>query len=388
MSLSCTIDASGITAPAYPDILASLQASYRAVYGQDVYLEPDSQDGQLLAIFALAISDTNAATIAAYNAFSPSTAVGAGLSTVVKINGIAREIASNSAADILIIGQPGTVIQSGAVTDSGSGIKWDLPLSVVIPVSGQIVATATAETIGAVQAVPNSLTVIATPTLGWQTCINPAAATVGAPVERDAALRIRQTTSTALPSSTVIDGMTGAVLAVPGVARMAVYENETNVVDANGLPGHSIAVVADGGDAQAIATAILLKKTMGTATFGTTVKTVTDSYGFPRPVRFFRPTVVPIAVTVTIAPLAGYTSTIGVSVAAAVQAYINGLAIGSGVLVTRLFVPANLGGDADGQTFDVLSIVMSRGGAALALANVPIAFNEAASCPVVNVVLG
>ncbi len=104
MAITCTIDQNGITVPAYADILTYLKDAYRTIYGADVYLEPDSQDGQLLAIFAAAINDANAMAAAVYNAFSPATAQGVGLSSVVKINGIARAVASFSTVDVLIVG--------------------------------------------------------------------------------------------------------------------------------------------------------------------------------------------------------------------------------------------------------------------------------------------
>ena len=62
-------------------------------YGSDAVLTPDSQDGQLLAVFAQAIYDNGQALIAIYNSFSPATAQGAGLSSLVKINGLARDVA-------------------------------------------------------------------------------------------------------------------------------------------------------------------------------------------------------------------------------------------------------------------------------------------------------
>jgi hypothetical protein len=59
MALTATIDGTGISAPDYPSVLAQLQDLYRGIYGSDVYLEPDSQDGAFLALLALAISDVN-----------------------------------------------------------------------------------------------------------------------------------------------------------------------------------------------------------------------------------------------------------------------------------------------------------------------------------------
>ena len=95
-TLAPTITGAGISVPTYADILSSLQASVRQIYGEDIYVEPDSMDGQLLAIMAQAIYDCGQTAVAVYNSFSPQTAFGAGLSSVVKINHLARAIATNS----------------------------------------------------------------------------------------------------------------------------------------------------------------------------------------------------------------------------------------------------------------------------------------------------
>ena len=60
-TLACTIDATGISSPAYSDIFASLQASFQALYGSDSYIDDDSEDGQMLAIFAQLEADKEAA---------------------------------------------------------------------------------------------------------------------------------------------------------------------------------------------------------------------------------------------------------------------------------------------------------------------------------------
>lgn len=379
------IDETGIHAPSFNDILTYLKNAYRAIYGADVYLENDSQDGQLLGIFASAINDANSAAIQIYNAFSPATALGAGLSSVVKINGLTRKTPTQSTVDVNIVGVAGTQIFNGVVSDT-NGNNWDLPATVTIPTSGSIVVTATAENLGAITAEPNTVTRIATPTRGWQTVTNTLAATAGAPVESDAQLRIRQSTSTMLPSVTALDGMIGAVVAVEGVTRYQVYENDTNITDANGVPSHSVAFVVEGGDSTAIATAIASKKTPGAGTFGTTTISVSDAYGIPHGISFFRPTSVPINVAISITPLVGYTTQIGQSIVDAIVEYINTSAIGSNVSLSKLYVPANLTG-VYGATFNIKSLQIARNNGSLTAADVVIAFNEVAICSAANVTL-
>ena len=379
------VDATGFHYPDYSTVLQYLTDEYKAIYGADTYLAPDSQDGQWLAIQALAIFDTMQVAAAVYSSFSPLTAQADALSRNVKINGIKRRVATFSTADLLIVGTAGTVINNGQAEDTLSQ-KWNLPASVTIPPGGSITVTATAAEIGSVTAGPNTINKIATPTLGWQSVDNTAAATVGDPVEADAELRRRQTFSTALPSLTVLDGTIGAVASVPGVTRFRGYENDSDVTDANGIPAHSIAIVAEGGDQQAIGDAIAIKKTPGTGTYGTMTVTTYDQYGLPNLIDFFRPTPATIGVEVTIQALTGYTTSYADQIAAAVAASIQALDIGDDVLITKLYVPANLPGTQAGATFDITQLRIKKNAGAFGTSNLTLAFNEVAECgPAVDV---
>ena len=374
-SLTPYIDDTGLHVPEYNDIKSTLESAWQGIYGADIYLEPDSQDGQLIAVFALALLDTFQAFEQVYQGFSPSTATGETLSRVVKINGIRRQAGSYSTADVTITGTAGTTITNGIVEDV-AGQKWDLPTSVVIPSSGQIVVTATAQDEGEITAQAGQISKIMTPTRGWQTVTNAAAATVGAATETDSALRQRQAYSVALPSSTILEGTLGAVLSVEGVSKATIYENDTNSTDANGIPAHSISVVAQGGDATEIATAIWLKKTPGCGTYGTTSEVITDSNGIVTTINFYRPTISTIQATVTITPEAGYVAATAQAIQQAVADYVNALAIGADVSIARTTAAAIMAGPA----YDVSSVVMGKNGGAQSASNVVIPFNGLATC--------
>lgn len=379
LSTAPVIDATGIRAPSYGEVLQYFKEQYRGIYGADTYLEADSQDGQLLAVFALAIHEANTAAINVYNAFSPATAANAALSSNVKINGLARGVATRSSVDLRIVGQGGVTIVDGVAADADRG-RWLLPASVTIPPGGEITVTAQSQALGAVTAAAGSINQIGTPTLGWQSVSNPAAATPGAPVESDAALRVRQAVSVALPSRSVLEGTIGAVASVLGVLRHAAYENDTAAADAHGLPPHSIALVVDGGDAALIAQAIAAKKTPGTGTHGTTTVVVTDIYGIAHRIRFFRPTIVPLAVDVQMRALAGYNTATGQAVQRAVADYINGVAIGGGASASVEWADAisAANGVPGNGTFKITGLTL-RGPAGSGVPDVSLAFNEAAA---------
>lgn len=378
MATAPNIDANGISAPSYADVLNYLQTQYRAIYGEDIYLEPDSQDGQFLAIIASAINDSNAAAVAVYNAFSPATAQGNGLSSNVKINGISRLLPSQSQVDLRIVGQVGAIIANGIASDEADTNNWLLPALVTIPLAGEITVTATCEDSGAVTANANTITKIKTPTFGWQTVNNLSDAEPGNPVETDAALRLRQAISVAVPSQTIFEGLVGSVANISGVSRIRGYENDDDLPDANGIPAHSVALVVEGGDAQEIFLTMANKKTPGTGTFGPLEQTVIDDVGSVHIIRFARPIILDIEVAIEIEPLNGYSASVLPSIKAAVLDFINALDIGEQVIYSKIYVPANLSNSALGDTYNITSLQINVAGDPPAMANIPVAYNEAA----------
>lgn len=378
-----TIDETGLHLPDYPTVLEDVKARFRGIYGDDLYLGPDSQDGQLCAVFALALHDAYTLAGSVYNAYSPATAQGTGLSRMVKINGLRRKPSGRSTVDLRLVGQAGTVIRGGMAGDA-AGKRWLLPDEVAIPQSGEITVTATAEESGDIRAAAGDIVKILTPARGWQSVGNPAAALPGAAVETDAELRRRQAISTALPSLTVFEGTLGAVASIPGVTRSRGYENDGGVPDADGIPGHSICMVVEGGDTAAIAEAIAAKKGPGAGTYGTTEALVRDKFGVPNVIKFFRPVETSVYATVTIRPFPGYLSTTGESIRKNVAEHINGLNIGDDVSLSRLYSPANA---ANAASYDIESITLGTSQGAQSAANVAVAFNAVASCSVDRVKL-
>lgn len=290
--------------------------------------------------------------------------------------------------DLLLTGTAGTSITNGTVKDMNNVI-WRLPASVTIAVGGTVTVTATCSNSGAVAALAGTITTINTPTRGWASVTNPTAATVGAPAETDAELRIRQGQSVALPSLTPFEGVDGAIANVAGVTRHKLYENDTGATDSNGLPPHSISAIVDGGDVTEIAQTIRGNKGQGTATYGTTSVTVPDTYGNPHVISFSRCTDVPIYGHITLKAFTGYTSQIGVQIQQAVADYINGLTIGDDVLLSRIYSPANLGVVSGGNAryYDIQELLIGKSAGSVAAANIIIAYNESASCKPDNIVL-
>lgn len=387
LGLSATVTASGITAPDYQTILTTITNYFYQIYGADAYLEPDGKDGQMIALVSLAIHDANNAAIACYNSFSPSTGLSEALTRNVKINGITRKAATNSTVDVTLTASTVVTVTNGSVKDTNN-IIWNLPASVTIPLEG-ITVTATCANSGPVAAVIGSVNQINTPTRGWTSVTNATTATVGSAAETDAQLRLRQTQSVALPSLTPFDAVDGALANIDGVTRHKLYENDTGIVDNNGLPAHSLAAIVDGGDADVIAQTLRGKKGQGVSTFGTTAISASDTYGNPHIINFSRSSNVPVYVAITIKAFTGYTTQVGEDMKAAIAAYINSLTIGDDVLLSRIYSPANLGVVSGGASryYDITNLQIGKTAGSVAGSNIVVAFNESASCTTANITI-
>ncbi|HLH04939.1 MAG TPA: baseplate J/gp47 family protein [Bryobacteraceae bacterium] len=331
------LGSSGLSIPAYADILNDLLGQFQTIYGQNVYMGPDSADYQFISAVALKISDTMQALQLVYNARAPLTAIGADLDSIVKLNGLTRKVASYSTCPVVITGTTGTVITNGVVRDV-NGYTWNLPPQVTIQTGGTVTVTATCSTSGNINAAIGQISIIATPTAGWTAVTNTVPASAGQPIETDAQLRARQSLSVALPSRSMLAGTQAGIAAVPGVTRYNILENPTNATDSYGNPPHSITCVVENGTDAAVAQAIYNNRSIGCYTNGTDTVTVTDPYtGATMPISFYRPTYVPIYVTLNVHPLAGYSSSTGAAIQTAVANYLNSLQIGESITISALY---------------------------------------------------
>lgn len=360
-TLAPIIDESGISAPTYDQILAWLKSQYRGIYGDDVYLDNDSLDGQWLGVLALQFSHVNNACIKTYNSFSPKTAGTDALTRNVKINGIQRGLSTYSTADVTIEGTPGTVITSGIVGDNNNN-RWLLPASVTIPSSGLITVTARAEKAGAVFASAGSINKILKPARGWQSVSNANTSSIGQDAESNSRLRQRQALSVSINAISQTEAMRGAILSLNNVVRCKTFENTTDVVDENGLPAKSVCVVVSGGDAQTIAQIMRVKKSMGCAWHGNTNVTLLNTYSEPEVISIYRPDIKNISFHIQIITNESYSADTSDAIAQNLANYVNALDIGDKILQTRLYGPATLYGAEQSRTYEITNLTMKVDG--------------------------
>jgi uncharacterized phage protein gp47/JayE len=390
----------GLVIPTYTDIRNDLIEDFKAIYGQDCYLEEDSADYQWISIVALRIHDTLSSIQLSYNNRAPATAVGSGLDQIVKMNGITRASATYSTCEVILTGTVGTVISNGVITDV-SGNKWDLPATVTLlatgsPAVGQATETAVCQTIGSITALPGDLVNITTPTYGWTSVTNTAAATAGQAVETDTELRMRQALSVARPSMDLLSGTMAAIAAVENVTRYNVLENVTNLDDAYGNPPHSITCVVEGGTNDDIADAIYLNRGLGVLTNcgltagdppvpvdpnGRCVAVTSATTGIITYIGFYRPEYIDIYVTAEIYPLAGYTSATAILIQNAINNYLNSLQIGEDVTVSAVIAAAMaVTADLTKPSFSITDLYLSKVASPGDSVDIVLLFNQVSYC--------
>lgn len=144
--------------------------------------------------------------------------------------------------------------------------------------------------IGAIDPDTGTVTSIVTTTPGWSAVNNEYPTNVGQDAESDIALRQRWNLSLYTRAAAMTEAISAGVKNnVTGVTACMTYDNATDATDSDGRPPHSIEVIVDGGDDEAIAQEVWRLKAGGISTYGTTSAQATDAMGLKHDIYFNRP---------------------------------------------------------------------------------------------------
>lgn len=262
------VTAQGITGVSLNEYLSAIEAKLLNI-DPAWNIDPDSPDGQKNGTDAETLANLDEALVAVYRSKDPASAIGESLNDIGAISGIPRQLATFSVAPVILTGVPTSIIPANVtvIRSRIDNTAWTLNSSVVIGSSGSGTGFVTCVTAGRISVMPGELTVIGTPTPGLSSVTNPLAATQGQAEETDAEYRIRRTESVSINGSNSLDNMTAKVGAVSTVTSVKVYENYLDTADINGIPGHSIAIVVNGGSDADVGLAISQKKNPGCGMF-------------------------------------------------------------------------------------------------------------------------
>lgn len=353
----------GLTAlgfvPKPQDVCRSeIGASLRAKRGASIDLTDGSLLGQMVGIFSEREASLWDLGQADYSALDPDATAGAALEAVCALTGTFRGAARKSVVIETLTGTPGTIVTGGAQintvstnaafataasatiatlaawatghayvlgdrvtnssrayqcitagTSAGSGGPTTTALDITDNTAhwyylgegtGAVDVLTKSVLADAIVAVSGDLTNKQTPVGGWQSATNLFDATVGAPVQTDAQLRLTRLEELSASGNSPADAIRAALLVITGVFACTVFVNDTDVTDGNGQPPHSVQALVQGGDDTAIANVLSQNVAAGIKTYGTTTVSVDDSQGTPHDWKFTRPAAVPIWIDITL----------------------------------------------------------------------------------------
>jgi len=302
--MSNYIQTKGVIVPDTATILSEVEQEYKAIFGDDLIVTPDTPQGMMIA--AEVQSRINIVTnIANFcNQINPNIAEGVWLDAIWNLTGGQRVPSSQSVCyGVELTGQANAVIPENSVaTMSTTGQTWTLQTTVQLSSSGTGTGTFFCAEAGSIECQAGDLD---TPSgvLGWETVTNPTSAVVGTDEESDEVSRTRRVNTLARQAYGTAEAITSRLYSIGSVDSVSFRENVTNatqVIDGITLVAHSIWACVDGGSDEEVAQALLDSKSSGSNYNGAVTVNVVDQYsGQTYPVKFDRPTSVPIMVRVT-----------------------------------------------------------------------------------------
>lgn len=396
-------------------VRADLDAAMRAAFGQSMTLGDKSVLGIIDAIMAERYAELWSLAQQVYSSEDPDAATGQQLDAISKITGTLRPRATYSTVTETLVGTPGTVVPIGTIINTlsttlpfqttisatlvllaswaattayivgtrvtnagkayqcvGSGVSagsgGPTATSNPVPADGSVTwyylgsatgATDTpmqASSSGATVAVAGDLTQIVTAVSGLTAAVNLLDAISGRDVAQDKELRLLRTAELSGEGASTADAIRAALLKLAGVISVTVFHNDTDTVDVNGLPPHSVNVLYYGPTTSDLSIGQILYAQVGAgiATVGLSSVVVNDSQNQPHTLNFTRPAGVNIYVRLGLT----YDSTaypsdgdaeVQAAIAAAGLGYVTALDVYVGKILSAAYsVPGVLGVDPVG----------------------------------------
>lgn len=296
-----TFDATGLTIDTLNEIVTLLENGYKEIYGVDINLDSNSPDGQLINLYAQANRDLQEIIQQVNSGFDIEQAIGVVLDQRISLLGLTRQGATYTQQQVNITVDRSLTLQGlDADAENPDGVGYTVAddagtqfilLDTANLTAGTTLLTFRAKDLGSITTLPNTITNPVSVVIGVTAINNPSGALeVGVDGELDSILRVRSTRSTANKSKGFVDGLTGLLLDISAVTDAKVYENVTNVTDANDIPAHSIWCIVEGGANTDIGQTIYATKNAGCGMKGVVEVEITTVNGSIFTAKFDRPT--------------------------------------------------------------------------------------------------
>lgn len=299
----------GIIAPTTQEINDGVWQVFSDALGGNISKAQGSPQYQLVTSFTAIVKDFYDNMIAMGNNFDPRYATGIWQDAIAELYFMKRHLATHSVCPVTFEGLTGVTIPDGFVVQDLSGRSWRTTGIYNIGVGGKVTIQVTCDDAGAIEALPNSITVIPSALNGLDRIYNEDSAVMGYNEESSLDFNIRRKESVAINGKMTDEAAKGAVLAVRNVVDAYVLSNPTDATVTKGetnypLIRNSIVVSVVGGNDYDVAKAAFIKAGTGCSWNGNTdVTIIDDSYDYSPPtypIKILRPDFKDVFIKVTV----------------------------------------------------------------------------------------
>lgn len=303
------LDYIGLKTKDYNTLLSDIQEEIQQIYapnGEQINFESSSPDGQV------SNSCANMGTVArellteVYNSLSPSNCSGAVQDIRYQINYLWRKGGTFTIQNIDVTTDRTVTLQgldgsyndinatSYTVSDNAGNLWYLIDTTTIY--AGTTSLPFRAKEIGEVIPTIGEITTQNTIVAGVTSVINSVGySTLGEEQETDEEFRIRREKSVSNASENNVDTIIGKLLQLDGVTDVYAWVNNTNTTDATGTASHTLWTIVNGGANTEIAN-VIYANIGGSDTRGNVEINTSTISGQTIPIRFDRPTIVPIHV--------------------------------------------------------------------------------------------
>lgn len=240
----------------------------------------------------------------------------------------------------------------------------------------------TSSTYDSQESTVGQINVIRTATLGWRGVTNPYYIFPSEGVESDEEYRYRGK----LKQQSTSGKYTSILMALKSVSGV-VYENVQQNTSANktnsGIINNGVAITVMGGNEEDIALAIFNTVSEGIMTSGDILKMVKDINGFEHEIRFSRPKIVPLEVSMSLITYPNFPINGNAKIRQAIIEWFNNLNVGEDIHYSRLYEPIN-----SIQGFAVKNLKFGYKGGTLSLEDIIIRHDEIATLNAEDIIIG
>lgn len=304
------IGINGLVTQSLEEIRADLSTKFKNIYGNDINLEQNSPDGQFINLLAQEKKDTLDLFTQFYNNLDPDRAIGIPQQILYKLNGLTINAYTYSYVYVDVTVTQSVTLQgldenienadgTGYTVRDTNGNRWILANTTEI-IAGSARLSFRAAELGAITALPNTITVMETVLLGVSGVNNAGPNYItGNQGETSAQFRQRRNQAMAVAAQGFDDAIESQMLNIENVTQCKVYDNRSAEV-VNDIPAHTVWVIVEGGTPDQIGRIIYNNLPPGIPMKGSQSVEIIKTNGQLQTINYDLPEAVPLYVRATI----------------------------------------------------------------------------------------